>query len=233
MLRIFDLHNVCRCMHDVRLLESDCTIAATAHPWADNDVYEQSSGDLGKQGSEHCVENLAWGHPTRTELDSTQAWYDEIANTHSGSSLVTGIYSRIRTAKWWVTAPKKCGKVRTDSDEASVELPFLIWKLTTGDVVLFCRKLPSTVSPSPSPSLSLTDCVGEALNDSPQIELNGVFGIAPVLLWLPPLCERNTQRHADADVHPACTPDREMSQGLGRKQFVERPGSSVRFHAEK
>ena len=80
-------------MHDVRLLESDCTIAATAQPWADNDVYEQSSGDLGKQGSEHCVENLAWGHPTRTELDSTQAWYDEIADTHSGSSLVTGIYS--------------------------------------------------------------------------------------------------------------------------------------------
>ena len=105
MQEILDLHNVCRCMNDVQLLESDCSIEATAQPWGDNAVYGDYSGDFRKQGSENCVENLAWGHPTRTELDSTQAWYDEIADTDSDSSLVQG-FTRIRTGKWWVTAPK-------------------------------------------------------------------------------------------------------------------------------
>ena len=71
MQEILDLHNVCRCMNDFRLLESDCSIEATAQPWADNAAYGDYSGDFPKQGSENYVENLAWGHPTRTELDST------------------------------------------------------------------------------------------------------------------------------------------------------------------
>ena len=103
MQEILDLHNVCRCMNDGRLLESDCSIEATAQPWADNAVYGDYSGDYSgdfrKQGSENCVENPASGHPTRTELDSTQAWYDEIADTDSDSSLVTGGFTRISDRK--------------------------------------------------------------------------------------------------------------------------------------
>ena len=78
-------------MLDVGLLESDCSVAATAQPWRIM-MCMNTSSDFRKQGSEHCVENLAWGHPTRTEFDSTQAWYDEIADTYSDSCLVTGIY---------------------------------------------------------------------------------------------------------------------------------------------
>ena len=56
-------------------------------------MYEHSSTDFWKQGSENCVENLAWGDPTRTRLDSTHAWYDEIGDTDGGLNLVRGIYS--------------------------------------------------------------------------------------------------------------------------------------------
>ena len=84
MQELLDLHNVFKCMHVVPLLVWDTSISTTAQSWADNGVYEHSSSDFRKQGSKICGENLAWSYPTRTGLNSTQAWYDEIDDTDGG-----------------------------------------------------------------------------------------------------------------------------------------------------
>ena len=78
---ILALHNVYRCMHAVPAFTWDAAIAAKAQAWADNGQYMHSSSSSRVVGGEPLGENLAWGSPSRTGVDSTRAWYSEISFT--------------------------------------------------------------------------------------------------------------------------------------------------------
>ena len=54
---------------------------------------KHSSCDSLKQGNEICDKNLAWHYPTRTGLDSTEAWYVDIGYTDGVLDLADSIYS--------------------------------------------------------------------------------------------------------------------------------------------
>ena len=93
MQDILDQHNIYRCLHGVQLLEWHTAIASRAQSWADIGVWEHSSANFRKQGSENCGESLAWGYPTRTGVAFTRSWYDEIEDTDGGLGLADSIES--------------------------------------------------------------------------------------------------------------------------------------------
>jgi len=92
MQEVLDQHNLYRCMHDVPLFEWDTDIEARAQSWADNGVYAHSTSDFREQQGEYCGENIAWGYPSRSGFDSTQAWYNEIVDTEGGLGLTDTMY---------------------------------------------------------------------------------------------------------------------------------------------
>jgi len=87
MQEVFDAHNVYRCMHGVPLFTWDDAIAAQAQAWADAGNYGHgSTAERTLDGYGVLGENLAWGSPSRTGLDSVSAWYDEIVDTANGGA---------------------------------------------------------------------------------------------------------------------------------------------------
>ena len=81
MEAILKQHNLYRCMHGLELFTWDEDVAANAQAWADNGLYAHSSNGERVVAGVQLGENLAWGFPSRTGVDSTRAWYDEIAFT--------------------------------------------------------------------------------------------------------------------------------------------------------
>jgi len=85
MQKVLDQHNVYRCMHAVPTLIWDDAIAANAQSWASNGVYKHSANSARVINGDQCGENLAWGYPQRSGVDSTIAWYSEIQYTNGGT----------------------------------------------------------------------------------------------------------------------------------------------------
>eukprot|EP00927_Polykrikos_kofoidii_P056937 TRINITY_DN51037_c0_g1_i1.p1 TRINITY_DN51037_c0_g1~~TRINITY_DN51037_c0_g1_i1.p1 ORF type:complete len:364 (-),score=44.28 TRINITY_DN51037_c0_g1_i1:443-1534(-) len=81
MNAVLGQHNIYRCMHGVPLFTWDDDIAANAQSWANNGKFEHSTNDARTINGEACGENLAWGYPQRSGVDSTDAWYNEIQFT--------------------------------------------------------------------------------------------------------------------------------------------------------
>lgn len=90
MEELLDRHNKYRCMHKTPLLEWDAEVAAMAQRHADKGQMGHSSRSERTINGESCGENIAWGMPTYSGLQSTDAWYDEIKNTPGGKGKVTG-----------------------------------------------------------------------------------------------------------------------------------------------
>lgn len=84
MQEVLDRHNLYRCMHGVPALEWDHAIAANAQAYADRGVYKHSKNSQRVVNGVPLGENLAWGYPERSGLDSTVAWYSEIKFTRGG-----------------------------------------------------------------------------------------------------------------------------------------------------
>ena len=116
------------------------SIAATAQPWADNDVYEPLFGDFVKQGSEHCVENLAWVIAREPNLIPRSLVRRDCRHSQRFQALSQG-FTRIRQQSGGSLHPRSVEKVRTDSVEASGELRCIIWKLTTADVSIVLQEI--------------------------------------------------------------------------------------------
>lgn len=73
-----------RCMHGVPLMEWDFAIAAQAQAWANNGLFKHSPREDRTVDSVVSGENLAWGYPVRSGIDSVMAWYNEIQYTRGG-----------------------------------------------------------------------------------------------------------------------------------------------------
>mmetsp|Transcript_25367 Transcript_25367/g.58988 ORF Transcript_25367/g.58988 Transcript_25367/m.58988 type:complete len:378 (-) Transcript_25367:206-1339(-) len=112
MQAIFDRHNVFRCMHDVPLLHWDDSIAAHADAWASAGVYGHGTQAERTLNGVVLGENLAVGYPTRTGVDSVQAWYDEITETVGGT-------------------PSSCDDKKPNSTEAICHYTQVVWEAST------------------------------------------------------------------------------------------------------
>jgi len=173
MQEVLDQHNLYRCMHDVPLFEWDTDIEARAQSWADNGVYAHSTSDFREQEGEYCGENIAWGYPSRSGFDSTQAWYNEILDTEGGLGLTDtmnapggealGHYTQI---VWQGSTRLGCGVGRATATTQNLEGDFWVCQYCKGgnyqgqftDNVFSPTKTEAECaagsSPSPSPSSS-------------------------------------------------------------------------------
>eukprot|EP00403_Amphidinium_massartii_P030119 CAMPEP_0178398462 /NCGR_PEP_ID=MMETSP0689_2-20121128/14785_1 /TAXON_ID=160604 /ORGANISM="Amphidinium massartii, Strain CS-259" /LENGTH=336 /DNA_ID=CAMNT_0020019225 /DNA_START=79 /DNA_END=1089 /DNA_ORIENTATION=- len=122
MQEIFDQHQLYRCMHDVPLFEWHDELAAQAQAWADAGEWGHGSqAERTLPGYGLAGENLAWGYPVRSGLDSVQAWYDEIeltdgspehgSDTLPGKSGAIGHYTQV---VWKGSTLLGCGKGRAN-----------------------------------------------------------------------------------------------------------------------
>jgi hypothetical protein len=124
---MLDRHNKYRCKADVPLLQWDDAAATFAQEHANKGKFEHSRRENRIVNGEQCGENIAWGMPTYSGVQSTDAWYNEITETGSegdtGYGLVggspasprgTGHYTQV---VWKDSTKLGCGTAKSDGGD--------------------------------------------------------------------------------------------------------------------
>lgn len=112
MQEVLDLHNLYRCMHGAPLMVWDDTIAANAQAHVDKGVWGHSTrAERNLPGIGRVGENIAWGSPSRSGTDSTEAWYEEVALTDG--------------------TPENCNDRKAGASGAICHYTQVVWKAST------------------------------------------------------------------------------------------------------
>jgi len=194
MQDVLEKHNEYRCRHGVELMTWDDEIAANAQQVADAGVFAHSSqaSRQGVAGFRQLGENIAWGWPTRTGTDSTEAWYAEIEDTVDGlgtpSSCSDGVDGKAvchYTQVVWKSSTKLgCGKGSVDGGDfwvcqygsgGNVNGQFEECSWSIRDTRKECQSGSGSNGASPTPSPDITeettdpDCEDGSADDDPVI----------------------------------------------------------------
>jgi len=166
MQEVLDVHNMYRCMHGVPSMTWDEDIAANAQAWADAGNYEHSrpeDRDLPNIGE--VGENLAWGYPTRTGLDSVEAWYDEIVDTdgtpdNCGDATSPGkAVCHYTQVVWMLSTKLGCGKGKAKVTYPSATYDGDFWVCQYGPAGNYNGEFASNVL---APSKTADECAAPA-----------------------------------------------------------------------
>jgi len=212
MQDVLESHNLYRCMHNVPPMTWDSAIAANAQAWADAGSYGHSSQEARNLANVGQIgENLAWGYPTRTGLDSVQAWYDEIiftdgtpescddTNPGAGHEAICH-YTQV---VWRSSTKLGCGKGKAAVAHGQTTYDGDFWVCQYGQAGNYGGQFASNVlppvktaaectppAPAPTPAPQLTevtedpDCKDGAATESPVITYSdGTMAECADLAW--------------------------------------------------